>query len=150
MFRSENHSRGLANFKDVLHCLACCCTGNSLENQKLRQSSSGIGRFSHGHTNSAASSADWGSGNYSPTSAGQPLHLLHAELCILSFAFCTLVEWLGRFQHQVARGVCAQRWLAFIDVSHRRVHHQPQSLQPLTAFRTSFASSQVKLGALVH
>ncbi len=36
---------------------------------------SGVGRFSHGHTSSAGSTADWGSGsgNWSPSSAGQPL-----------------------------------------------------------------------------
>ncbi len=56
-----------------------CCYytgGSGFGSQSMRSSGgSGVGRFSHGHTSSAGSTADWGSGsgNWSPSSAGQPL-----------------------------------------------------------------------------
>lgn len=50
--------------------------GSGFGSQSMRSSAgSGVGRFSHGHTSSAGSTADWGSGsgNWSPSSAGQAL-----------------------------------------------------------------------------
>ncbi|KAL0054820.1 hypothetical protein WJX82_002841 [Trebouxia sp. C0006] len=47
--------------------------GSGFGSQSMRSSGgSGVGRFSHGHTSSAGSTADWGSGsgNWSPSSAG--------------------------------------------------------------------------------
>lgn len=45
--------------------------GSGFGSQSMRSSGgSRVGRFSHGHTSSAGSTADWGSGNYSPSSAG--------------------------------------------------------------------------------
>ena len=85
--------------QDVMSVLAACDTGGSgFGSQSMRSSGgSGVGRFSHGHTSTAGSTADWGSGNWSPTSAGQSCHCLllwETSCAVVGCQLCTVCCWL--------------------------------------------------------
>ena len=96
----------------ILVIISSCTGGSGFGGQTMRSSGgSGVGRFSHGHTSSAGSTADWGSGsgNWSPSSAGQPhvivpcseksnvlsppVSLVQFAVVVLTMCLCTVCCW---------------------------------------------------------
>ena len=73
---------------------AVAAGGSGFGSQSMRSSGgSGVGRYSHGHNSSAGSAADWGSGNYSPTSAGRPPYTPTLNIHSQSKPCCSLESY---------------------------------------------------------
>lgn len=70
-FCSHSLDRSMSSVLSAYMAGLSVAGGSGVGSQSMRSSGgSGTGHFSHGHKNSAGSNADWGSGNYSPSSAG--------------------------------------------------------------------------------